>query len=76
MSCSRREAKRRLTARYYAALSELPPGTEPLFALGHFLSDENIGVVQRLDLYRDYSDQDRDRRIIDAWCRRDEGRHQ
>jgi hypothetical protein len=72
---TRKEAKRRLMARYYAQLADLPRGTEPLFGLKHFLSDETIAATQRLNLYGSYSDREqRDRDIVAAWCRPDEGR--
>jgi hypothetical protein len=70
---SRREARRRLLARYYRALTELPVGREPLFALDHFLTEENVEAVQRLHLYGDYSDEQRDRQLIAAWSRTDNG---
>jgi hypothetical protein len=34
--CSYREPRRRLIAKYYRALSELPPNREPRFSLEHF----------------------------------------
>jgi hypothetical protein len=71
--CIRKEARRRLIARWYGAVAELPHGCEPLFTLDNFVTDENIEAVQRLDLYKSYSDEQRDRELVDAWCRRDVG---
>lgn len=73
MPISRREAKRRLINRWCSAVSELPAGREPLFGLQQFVTRENIEAVARLDLYRDYSDERRDREIVEAWTRRDAG---
>jgi hypothetical protein len=74
--CSYKEARRRLVAKYYSAVAELPPGKTPLFGIEHFLSQENIEAVARLDLYRDYADERRDRELVQAWLRRDDGRRQ
>jgi hypothetical protein len=71
--CSYKEARRRLIARYYSAVAEMPAGKAPLFDLQHFVSPENIQVVAALDLYRSYSDENRDRRPVEAWTRRDTG---
>jgi hypothetical protein len=48
---SRREARRRLIARYTAALAELPEGKEPLFSLADLLTEQNIRATQELHLY-------------------------
>ena len=72
--CSYKEARRRLVARWYSAVAELPHGTEPLFGIGHFVNHENIEVVAALDLYHSYSDERRDRELVEALvparCRR------
>jgi hypothetical protein len=71
--CTYREARRRLVARYFSAVAELPSGTVPLFGIEHFVNHENIEVVAALNLYRDLADERRDRELVEAWCRRDEG---
>jgi hypothetical protein len=70
---TRREARRRLIARWHSAVAELPAGREPLFGLQRFVTEENIQVVQSLGLYASHSDERRDRELIAAGCRRDVG---
>jgi hypothetical protein len=76
MLLSRREARRRLVARWHSAVAELPAGREPLFPLEHFVTEENIAVVRRLNLYAGYGESDerrRDRELVAAWCQKDNG---
>jgi hypothetical protein len=70
---TRREARRRLIARWHSAVAELPARREPLFGLQRFVTEENIQVVQSLGLYASHSDERRDRELIAAGCRRDVG---
>jgi hypothetical protein len=73
MSISRREARRRLVSRWHEQKATLPPGLLLLFTLWHFLTEENIAAVQALNLSESYSER-RDREMIEAWYRRDDGR--
>lgn len=63
------EAERRLRNRWWSEVTR-NPNVAPLFPLGHFLTAENIAVVRRLDLYREYSNpkpDPRQRELIRAW---------
>jgi hypothetical protein len=70
---TRREARRRLIARWHSAVAQLPAGREPLFPISHFVTPENVEAVRGLHLYGDHSDERRDRQLVEAWSRRDNG---
>jgi hypothetical protein len=68
---TRREARRRLIARWHSAVAQLPAGREPLFPISHFVTPENVEAVRGLHLYGDHSDERGDRQLVEAWSRRD-----
>ena len=75
---SRREAIKRLRHRWLAQTA-VQPDVATVFPLEHFLTEGNIDVVRRLDLYSYYSkprhdDHQRNRELLQAWLNaRDRG---